>query len=369
MLKRSSSPYFFNGANTNQMLRNLEHLESESGFFQNVDCREKPVFFDNKRQMVICSYVHRLGQLKIWAGAILGKRSFKRIYNAIGTTRVNAHRIRVNYNLIAFYPDRNMICKFRHDSSVESIDRIHNEGRALKAAQNLDFIKVPKVLLDQSKTDSVNVPAIWIEHIKGKRPSRDEIKNIACKYAEVLLLWYEHHGIDYLKPSTLFPNYSQNEKITANKLLSYGWDDVESLRIMEAYDKILQCKMVMPVSWLHGDAIVLNCMINERGELVIIDWENSRKGFIVEDLLKLAHYGGSDIKQLYNSWLKNRTSNHSNLLDVDMQFDIEFLMRNINIKDKERYLISKMSLKKSYEAVQELKQLVLSKTQNICKSL
>jgi hypothetical protein len=241
LLKKGSSSRLFRGANIKQILRNLECLESESGFFQNVDCREKPVFFDNKRQVVICSYVHRLGQLKIWAGAILGKRSFKRIYNAIGTTRVNAHRIRVSYNLIAFYPVRNMICKFRHDSSIESIDRIHNEGRALKAAENLDFIIVPKVLLDQSKINSGNVPAIWIEQIKGKKPKRDEIKNIACRYAEILLQWYEHHGIDYLKPSVLFSNYAQNEKITTNKLLSYGWDDLESLRIIEAYDKIVQC--------------------------------------------------------------------------------------------------------------------------------
>jgi hypothetical protein len=52
-----------------------------------------------------------------------------------------------------------------------------------------------------------------------------------------------------------------------------------------------------------------------------------------------------------------------------MQFDIEFLKRNINIKDKEKYLISNSALKKSYETVPELKQLVLSKTHNICKLL
>jgi serine/threonine protein kinase len=239
--------------------------------------------------------------------------------------------------------------------------------KAIRIAEKLDFIKVPKIILDQTALDYTHVPAIWLEYIKGKNPEQSE-GNI-LKILNILFLWYEKQGIDFVEPDGLASNYLEKEMITSLKLLSYGWNVDETELILNAFKRIIECNKTMPISWIHGDVSIGNCLIDEEGQIVFLDWEISRRDYIANDVSKLVRQGGSAVKQAYTEWLKKYTQCCSDVLHVDAQLDIVYLCNNVNIQEKEKYFMNTKSSEQSKIQIVEIKQRLLSIARKMCDEL
>ncbi len=317
----------FRGANIGQILRNIEICETSSGLFPASQDKIRPVFLDGWTKGIICSYTQRLGHLNALRKIHKDSRPLKHFYRPIARTNSKARTVKVKNNVLAFYPCDRIICKSWHAFGKRPVHALRNEADTIAIAEKLNIFRVPQVVLDQSGSGSGNVPAIWYEKIKGKKPETDnERKKSAVKFMKAMFYWYEEHGIDFKKPLEIFKKKSSLEDLS-----SEGWSEHEADILTKALIRISKIDKAMPLSWIHGDATVGNCIINTRNQIVIFDWEMTKRDLIVRDTSKLIRQGGPEAQILYSAWLKRVSTRHTEILEHDFQEHILKIANNLNI--------------------------------------
>jgi len=350
----------FVGRDVAEILRDLERCESHSGFFEKPP-QKRLVFHDPSNEAVVCSFLERMVQFKVWSIAFLyAHYSIKNIFVPIDSTFSNASRIRISYHfVVSLYPDHNVVVKFcniRQASSGKKMKKqLQKEVSALRAAKQIGQFKVPEIVLDHSCCNDDSIPAIWLKLIKENKLAKTTAwPDLAISMLRALFCMYEHNGIDFV----LFDGLK--DKVTQRKLLSFGWDDEEVVTILESLERLASCNQLVPKSFIHGDANISNCIIDERGELAIIDWEWYRWDYILFDVFNLERQGGYAVRKRYVEWLDKMSPSHQFVLDADIQSHIFCIERFMYLQNWRAALASKWNEKRAEKEIIKIKKKVMS---------
>ena len=360
----------FRGADIEKILQSLEELEIESGLFANTLSKKTKVFLVSMNEVLLCNYGKRLIHWRRGARIAIQRHSFQRVYTPIGATYSNASKVRVKNNVIAFYPEQHLVCKFWLDSGVRKVNNLFNEARAIIAAERCNFLKVPSIVLDKSCPRNGIPPALWLEFREGYSSSITKERKVetALEFFKVMLLWYQKHGVSFIKTEEI-SQIDTRANISLEDLVSYGWKREEAELILLASSKINESRKMLPVSWIHGDASVGNCLICKRSKVIILDWEMTRKGFIAIDVLKLLHQGGKTIRELYEKWLKKIVPSGVRTLPLDIQLDLVVLLENLNLQSKQNYFKNILTADEVEKRILLIKGHVLSAAKRICNCI
>lgn len=354
----------FRGANINHLVEALRACESQVDLFDETTIGNKKVYPDGRSQVVICTQLQRLMNWKIWARAVIGRKSIHEQFKSLVNTGCFADRIRIKNNALAFYSKYHFVCKYWLDSGLRARSDLQSEARAIRKVEESALLNVPKILQDNTDPNEYRVPAIWYESIIGTTPTGKGTRSTAIKLTKLFIPWYEHNAVEFVEPDMLC---TQGSTSLYHRLLSYGWLPREAETILSAGKKTEKCGMSLPVSVIHGDASVGNTIIDKKGELFVLDWESSRRDFIAHDVSRLISQGGVEVRNIYERWLKSQR--HRDTLPVDYQLNIMCIRSNLKLMEKEAYLKRIMPINEVRLAVNRLKRSVLSASQALCTDL
>lgn len=359
----------FRGADIGKILKTLGKIEIDSGIFANSQ-KKKKVFLSSTNEAIFCSYGKRLIQWRRGLRTAIRRHSFQSVYTPIGDTFSNASRIRVKNNVIAFYPERNLVCKFWLDTGIRKITNLSNEAKAIMTAERYNFCKVPKIVLDKSSPIDDLPPALWFELFQGYSLSKvtDNKTKTALEFLRILFLWYQANGVDFIKTEEV-AQVNKRAGVTLGELLSYGWDKKEAGLILQANTRIIESRKTLPVSYLHGDASVGNCLVNKQGDLLVFDWEETQKGCIAEDVFTLLHQGGISVRESYEAWLANIAAGDVHILEFDIQLDMVRMWKNLGLQAKRKYLNNIMATDEVDKRIAHIKSQVIASARQICNSI
>lgn len=359
----------FRGAQIGNVLKSLERVEKDSGLFTNSE-KMKKVFIGSTNEAFFCSYGKRLIQWRRGIRTAVRRHSPWLFFIPIGDTCSNASRIRVKNNVIAFYPERGLVCKFWLDTGVRKINNLSNEAKAIMTAEKYDFLKVPKIVLDKSSSYGGQPPALWFELFRGYFPPKttDNKSKTALEFLRVLFLWYQEHGIEFIKTGEL-AQIDKRANVNFEELLSYGWENNEAKLILLANKRIFESRKTLPVSHIHGDASVGNCLVNEVDELLIIDWEETRKGYIAEDVFTLSQHDGVSVRESYEKWLASIAPNDAHTLECDIQLEVVRMWKNLNLQSMRKYFDKIITTDEVNKRMRLIKSRVISSAKQICNNI
>ncbi len=359
----------FRGAQIGNVLKSLEKIEKDSGLFTNSE-KIKKVFLDSTNEAFFCSYGKRLIQWRRGIRTAVRRHSPRLFYTPIGDTYSNASRIRVKNNVIAFYPERGLVCKFWLDTGVRKINNLSNEAKAIMTAERYSFLKVPKIVLDKSSSNSGHPPALWFELFRGYFPPKDtENKSkTALEFLRVMFLWYQEHGINFIKTGEV-SQIDKRVNVNFEELLSYGWENDKAKLILLANKRIVESRKTLPVSCIHGDASIGNCLVNEAGEMLILDWEETRKGCVAEDVFALCQHGGVSVRKSYEKWLANIAPNDAHTLECDIQLEVVRMWKNLDLQSMRKYLDNIITTDEANKRIGLIKDRVISSARKICNNI
>ncbi|AGF78977.1 putative aminoglycoside phosphotransferase [Desulfocapsa sulfexigens DSM 10523] len=359
----------FRGAQIGSILKSLEKIEEDSGLFTNSE-KMKKVFLDSANEAIICGYGKRLIQWRRGIKTAIRRHSPQLFYTPIGDTYSNASRIRVKNNVIAFYPEWGLVCKFWLGTGVRKINNLSNEAKAIMTAERYNFLKVPKIVLDKSSFHGGQPPALWFELFRGYFPPKatDNKSKTALEFLRVMFLWYQEHGIHFIKPGEV-SQIDKRVNVNFEELLSYGWEPEKANLILLANKRIVESRKTLPVSYIHGDASVGNCLVNEAGEVLILDWEETRKGYIAEDVFTLFQHGGVSVRESYEKWLANIAPNDAHTLACDIQLEVLRMWKNLNLQSIRKYLDNIIPTDETNKRIGLIKSRVISSARQICNNI
>jgi len=348
---RDAAP-LFRGEDLGSILCDLERCEDESGLFGTGKRKAKGVFVASSSVAVIGTQP----RWKLWARVIAGVQPPQRDGVAASRTSSRAHRIRVKNNVLAFYPDRRLVCKFWRRSGVRSRDSLQHEVAAIRAVGG--SVRVPSIVLDRTQPEHGGIPAIWMVQIEGKAPTGNGAQGTASvlRWLEMMLPWYDKHGVALVEPAGAF---------TCEDLTSYGWSVEESKFLAGIMSRVATCGGTMPVAWIHGDASLGNCLIDKKGDMTILDWERSRRAYVAEDISKLARYGEAAVKERFARWMGEHSWGDNGVLSADTQLDIVNVRANLDLVGREQYLRMMMSCQQVRERIADTKQQVMAAAERI----
>jgi len=357
------------GMDLSQFLYDLEKREFQSGLFEK-NGKKKQVFRDPDNEFVICGYINRLIQVKAWERAFLDEHySVKNVFRGVGVTSSQASRIRIgNSKVVSLYPPKKVVCKSdiqnKKASSKKPTGSLSNEAGALRALKQLNCFKVPFVLLDMSICNADCVPAIWMEFIEeNQRKKHADKSGLILRLLESLFSMYEAQGIEFGRLVNIERKKSRKE------LLGYGWNAVESEKIEKALKVVSNSRAVAPISYVHGDINPQNCIIDNHGGLVIIDWAHYRKDYILYDIFSLEEHGGEIVTERYKEWLGKIPHRQQNVLGADAQSGVFRILRYSNLKAIHDSLSSKRGEKFAVQQIDKIKQRVIFGTDKILQEI
>ena len=353
----------FRGQDVQTIVNNLEILERNSKLFAtDSDNRLKYVFSESDNEAIICSYFQRIIQLKVYARSILRKKSLQSSFQVYGKSVSHANRIKVKNNIIAFYDKPKLVVKFTRTNGFRSSDSLQAEAKYLKIIGELSFLNAPRVIVDNSAAEAGQLPALWLEKISGRPPDDAEKKRIAQSFMSTLLKWYDHNGVDFVRPSI----FNESLQSMPLKLHELGWNHAEGEVINKALLLINNCEKLMPVSLIHGDASTANVLLQNTGKMIILDWELSRKYYIAADVYKLARQA-DEIMPIYADWI--RKFNGITMISPDLQISIITILDHIDLEGKKPYLNTKMTPEKIEEKFRVIKSQVVHAAKKVIELL
>ncbi|QDZ40749.1 phosphotransferase [Euhalothece natronophila Z-M001] len=385
-------------ASLGQVLQDLEKCEDASGLFDSKKRQQKSIFVDSYavdayRLIKICSFFSRLKNWEYYLQVIKGKYSLDQVIDyllPIGRAKSFVDQIRISYNILAFYPREKVVCKiyYRRKGKIYA----KNEVVAIRQAEKLNLFRVPKIIVDHSNDSPISdTPVVWYEQISGKTQRAGENKSI--EVFEKLLSWYDAHGVELETPARFIAPFAD---LTEDILVSQGWSKSEAEIILTTINKIQNCQLLLPVSWIHGDMGLSNCLVTDEGEIVIIDWEWYGKNYIFLDLYSLLSYGGNDpafnaeiaMTNLYTKWFKDKFPEEENTMSLDLQLRLQqFIVENLQtwvglkntdlplrLKNLKTHLLNQQVTEKiTEEQAQELlatyQEKVIADAKKICNAL
>jgi|GEM_PF-2601176 len=349
-----------------QVLQELEVCEKQTGRF--TENKLRPVFRNPGNTVVICNYWQRITQLKTFVLFLKNSNiSLKNFFIPIARTRSNAYRLRIGgtSKLAALYPKENLVCKSygraKSNADLRKINSLALEADALKLNEKINSIKTPKLIYNHANKNQHQIPAIWLELIQDKKSKKKNRQQLSVRILKSLLEAYEQHGVDFVEFEGIFTDpVTQKNKLNIPRLLENGWNDDEASLIMNAINKVVKSGLCFPKSYIHGDAAVGNCLVNNRGEIFLIDWELFRKDFIMYDVFNLCRSGGSRIKVKYEKWFKhNFPCNFSNS-NLEVQEGLFMIRRFFHLNRMYKEWISSTSKEVAKNNLLDRKQKVFS---------
>ncbi|QDZ40748.1 phosphotransferase [Euhalothece natronophila Z-M001] len=378
-----------------QVLQDLEKCEDASGLFDSKNRQQKSIFVDsyflsNYRWIKICSFFSRVKNWEYYPQVVKGKYSLDTVVNhllPIGQAKAFVDQIRISYNILAFYPEEKVICKIYYKQQGKTL--VENEVVAIRQAEKLNLFRVPKIIVDHSNDSPISdTPVVWYEQIIGKKPKVGEDRS--ADLFEPLLSWYDANGVELETPARFISHFAN---LTEDILVSHGWSKSEAEIILNTTKMIYNSQLLLPVSWIHGDMGLENCLITDEGEIVIVDWEWSEKNYIFLDLYYLLYYGANDpnnelgtkMNNLYTQWFRNQFPDREDLMPVDLQLLLQkFLTQKLErlgkfsvnknlplqLTNLKNYLLNKeVSEEKAEKWLASYKEQVIEDAEKICNAL
>lgn len=242
-----------------------------------------------------------------------------------------ASYIEIRNNIIAFYPKRQMVCKMWRSSGNRTRETLVAEVRAIQAASDVTCFRVPEVILDLTDTGTAHTPSVWFRQLVDCRTvtSPKVRKPVARIFMEAMIKWYQMHGVEYVEAAALC-----SDDLNREKLHGFGWSYEEAELIADAFNKVSLCKKCLPRAWIHGDAGLSNVMLNPRDELVILDWELSRRDFLAYDMDKISHQGDLDLAETDALLRQALYDRNRDVLDLNLQVKFIRVLQSANISER-----------------------------------
>ncbi len=231
----------------------------------------------------------------------------------------SARWIHVKSNITAYFPEHDLIAKTRGPGSPADIDAIKREYNVLQELHAYD----PAVAPTPVAFKKTPYPTVWMRAINGRRFRSNEKDEAATTLTEKLLGFYEDAGISWQSLNTL-PEWTPPSR---HDLETYGWNDEEATTILSALHEIGSWRV--PVSTIHGDAIVSNTLREPSGNMRIIDWEHARTGPIFFDIASLA----SRFQGAYHVYAKWKRDVGDNARSPEMDQLARRVLKGLDLRD------------------------------------
>jgi len=317
----------FRGADISRVLEALGVCETEAGVFADRSRGvAKQAYLDGPSQVVVTSRLKRWSNLKLWAKVILGRESVGDLVTPLAHTSCAAARVRVKHNVLAFYPQNQMICKYWLASGARPVTALQTEATTLRSIHESGLFRVPRVIADNTNHELFKVPALWLQEVSGRTPTPPMHKRVALKLARLLISWYEHNKVEFTQASIFeSPTHLSLEKYLAG----YGWSVDEAEVIVAAEIALRKAGESIPISMIHGDASPGNVLLDDSGEITVIDWELSRRDLVAIDLASLSSIGGYEIRDLFEQWLL--FYKREDMLSPDRQIDLIWIRSRLKL--------------------------------------
>ena len=317
----------FRGADISRVLEALGLCETEAGVVTDRSRGvAKQAYLDGPSQVVVTSRLERLSNLKLWAKVILGRESVVDLVTPLAQTNCAAARVRVKHNVLAFYPQNQMICKYWLESGSRPLSALQTEATTLREIHESGLFQVPRVIADNTNYELFQVPALWLQQASGRTPEPTMHKKVALKLARLLISWYEHNKVEFIQAS-IFEN---PRPLSLEKyLVGYGWSVDEAEVIVAAEMSLRKAGESIPISMIHGDVSPGNVLVDDSGEITVIDWELSRRDPVAIDLANLSSIGGYEIQDLFGQWLL--TYKREDILSPDRQMDLIWIRSRLKL--------------------------------------
>ncbi len=236
----------------------------------------------------------------------------------ICSSRVQASRVRLRNNIIAFYPERGVVCKFVRDNPKRNSQCLRNECNTLKKLQDFGGLPVPRV---HSYVETP-VQALFMDHVGNRQVSMEEVQSVSEHIIERIVKWYEFYGIRFLSANEhpIIKRFLMDK----NEYFRCGWNESEVTVIKEVLDFV--GSLSIGISRIHGDLYPSNIMINPEGGVVVIDWELSRDDMVAIDFNALCTVS-PHVEEMWRKW---RVSIGNSKMQVcpDAELHLAYIVRN-----------------------------------------
>lgn len=333
---------------------------------------KREAYIHNKTWLKISDYENKLFKITTW------RRFFGSIYRSkfrqaltdvlsnrqkIADTSIFATHVRVKNNIIALYPDLGMACKIKKPHSFRNKNSLENEYSILRDLERFRPNLAPRPIAYENEP----VPNLWMKYVKGRRVKTSEKEVISEKIAEILFDWYEYCNVDKVSIHEYEPLIKLLES-GVDHIKSFGWGCTEAETLYKTLQVVAETNIKLLISQIHGDISTGNVMISTNGNIIITDWENSRRDLISIDVYKLV-VNNLNLKDMYIEKFTTKMNISSIELEIGLYLSQILLYIDIN---KRRYYYNKIvcydlenteimlikDRKKVFEACQSVKQCV-----------
>lgn len=256
------------------------------------------------------------------------KTAFRMLYQAVFNkvdffSSADVIVIRANINL--FFFSKGMRVKLYLPGGVRTLSEFKNEITTRENIEACGLINSPRLL----KCNLESEPCFFADKIIfGDLLTSDHPKTPSIFRMVIPQIWrfYQSNGIDWRTPREA--GIDLKEKIQAYKASTADVNcqnsELDLGRIEQFNDRLI------PSSLIHGDLSIKNILVTP-DKNYIIDWETSRRDFIICDffqlLLKKKWRLHDDINRLMRLEIENRFGRHKNAaLSLSEQTMLAFLL-------------------------------------------
>jgi len=296
------------------------------------------VYLHNKTWLKVCKkrnkYLNLQSLLSIFRFLIKGHfrravSEFLAYDKVIAETDIAATLVRIKNNVLVLYPDIGLASKIQRPNSARDAEFLKNEYSILKDIVDLKGINAPEPIAYENDIS----PVLWMKYIDGRNLHENEKAKVSFQIAASLFIWYEYRGIKTIRPNE-YKLLVQIFDRGVSGLMEQGWTEPNASVIHKLLTTVADLGIKLVVSQIHGDVSTGNVMVSQDNELIITDWENSRRDLITYDIHKLVAINPK-IEHRYFEWLTTKLD----VTNVNLKYELALtlVLSNVDLNKRRRY--------------------------------